>query len=146
MAPALTAASSSLASPHSMLPSTRKCGSSFLSGQVQAAGALSTGAAPRAADASFALYRFSNCGRCCRCYCSFVGVARYLLSPMLSPGYIRPPYHRPYFILFSFLFSLFCLSRYSIPPGNYFSCQHFRCAVTPAKQYAFAVRRPRLET
>lgn len=32
-----------------------KCGTSFLSGQVQAAGALSTGAAPRAADASFAL-------------------------------------------------------------------------------------------
>jgi len=31
-----------------------ECGASFLSGQVQAAGALSTGAAPRAADASFA--------------------------------------------------------------------------------------------
>lgn len=32
----------------------KECGTSFLSGQVQAAGALSTGAAPRAADASFA--------------------------------------------------------------------------------------------
>jgi hypothetical protein len=32
----------------------KECGESFLSGQVQAAGALSTGAAPRAADASFA--------------------------------------------------------------------------------------------
>ncbi|KAI9449013.1 hypothetical protein BJY52DRAFT_1309423 [Lactarius psammicola] len=31
------------------------CGASFLSGQVQAAGALGTGAAPRAADATFAL-------------------------------------------------------------------------------------------
>ncbi|KAH9035679.1 hypothetical protein EDB84DRAFT_1577938 [Lactarius hengduanensis] len=32
-----------------------KCGASFLSGQVQAAGALQTGAAPRAADSAFAL-------------------------------------------------------------------------------------------
>jgi len=32
-----------------------KCGSSFLSGQVQAAGALSTNAAPRPADSTFAL-------------------------------------------------------------------------------------------
>lgn len=32
----------------------KECGTEFLSGQVQAAGALSTGAAPRAADASFA--------------------------------------------------------------------------------------------
>ena len=32
-----------------------KCGADFLSGQVQAAGALSTGAAPRTADATFAL-------------------------------------------------------------------------------------------
>jgi hypothetical protein len=33
-----------------------KCGPSFLSGQVQAAGALSTSAAPHAADATFALF------------------------------------------------------------------------------------------
>jgi len=32
-----------------------KCGPSFLSGAIQAAGALSTGAAPRAADSTFAL-------------------------------------------------------------------------------------------
>lgn len=34
---------------------TTKCGASFLGGQVQAAGGLATGAAPRSADSAFAL-------------------------------------------------------------------------------------------